>query len=66
MPETAQQPTSAQYKQALDSLHVLAGMLLFEFARHNQTANNRGGVRKYETNPPRPTNSNKTGTGPSG
>lgn len=33
MPEKINQLTGEQYKEAQDSLHVLAGMLLFEFAR---------------------------------
>lgn len=30
-----------QYTQAADALHVLSGMLLFEFARHGETASKR-------------------------
>ena len=36
MPNPEKQLTSEQYKEAADSLHVLAGMLLFDFARHGQ------------------------------
>src|SRR2546430_6195404 len=38
-----------QYSQAADALHVLSGMLLFEFARHGETALTRDLiVRNFE------------------
>jgi hypothetical protein len=33
--------SAKQYKEAADALHVLSGMLLFEFARFNETSTTR-------------------------